>query len=504
MSLIEKILNWQAPSPQASAWTNPAWWSGGGEAISGVSVDPDTALKISTVFACVSLISETIASLPLVMYRYLNNEAGRERARTHPLYSVLHDQPNENQTAFEFIQMMQTHALLRGSGYAEIKSGSRGFADQLIPLRPDQVQKEKILSTGRVRYKVTNDDNSVRILTADQMFEVGGLSLDGWNTLSVVDYARNSFGLSLAAENYGSRFFRNDTRPGGVLQTEGRLSNDAAKRLKASWESSHSGGNQHRVAILEEGLKWQPVSITPEEAQFLQTREFSAEEIAGRWFRVPPHMVGLTSKTTSWGTGIEEMNIGFLTYTLRPWLTRWVQAIKRDLILAPQTYFADFVVEDLLKGDIASRYSAYATGRQWGWLSTNEIRQYENLNPVPGGDAYLTPMNMTTAEVDQPPVKALIPAHYQHLAEESAARLVRKEIAALGKIKDKPQPFSAMADFYDTHAALVAQAMRISQAMALAYCDIGRSEISENGFEAMADWDTRRVRLLAKMAIQKD
>ena len=394
MSLIRQLLGWGPGQPvQASGWTSPLWWGDVGNSVAGVAVGPETALKLSTVYACVGLLSETIASLPLVVYRYLENEQGRERARNHPLYTVLHDQPNETQTAIDFVQMMQAHALLRGSGYAEIVAGARGFADQLKPLHPDNVQKEK-LSNGSIRYRVRDEQGHPRVLNSDSIFEVGGLSLDGWNTVSVVAYARDSFGHTLATEQYGGRFFRNNSRPGGVLQTDAKLSKDAAQRIGRDWESFHSGGNQHRVAVLEQGLKWQAVGITPEEAQFLQTRELNAEEVC-RWFRVPPHMVGLTSKATSWGTGIEEMTIGFLTYTLRPWLTRWRQAIRRDLILAPERYFVDFVVEELLRGDIKSRYDAYAIARQWGWMSVNEIRQKENMNAVTGGDAYLTPLNMT-------------------------------------------------------------------------------------------------------------
>lgn len=501
MALIEKLLNWSGPSPvQASSPLSltEVWFTDSNA--SGIAVSPDTALKISTVYACVGLLSETIASLPIVVYRYLENEVGRERARNHPLYYVLHDQPNDIQTAFDFVQMMQAHALLRGSGYARIKAGARGFADQLIPYHPDNVRKEK-LPNGNVRYMVKDDGVTEKPVNNEDMFEVGGLSLDGWNTVSVVSYARDSFGLNLAAERYGSRFFRNDSRPGGILTAEGALKGDAAKRIKTEWESLHAGGNQHRVAVLEGGLKWQQVGISPEEAQFLGTREFQAEDVC-RWFRVPPHMVGLTSKATSWGSGIEEMNIGFLAYTLRPWLSRWTQAIKRDLILAPQTYFADFVVEHLLRGDIQTRYNAYAVGRQWGWLSVNEIRQYENLNPVTGGDQYLKPLNMV--DVNAPAAGPVGTAHYRLLAEESAARLVRKEIAAMSRAANDENRWDAVTKFYQDHIFLVSQAMCISTKKAAAYCFRGRDEVLEKGTSALSDWEPRRVLELADLALERE
>ncbi len=504
MSLIRKLLNIDSPV-KGSAWTNPLWWGDLGASTAGVAVGPDTALQASTVYACVNLLAETIAALPLIVYRYLDNDRGRDQARNHPLYFVLHDQPNESQTAFEFLQMMQTHALLRGSGYAEIISGKRGFVDQLIPLHPDNVIKEK-MGRGRYRYRVTDEDGRERLLNDENIFEIGGLTLDGWNTVSVVTYARDSFGLSLAAEKYGSRFFRNDSRPGGVLQTDNKLSRDAALRIKGDWETLHTGANQQRVAVLEQGLKWQAISITPDEAQFLETREFQAEDIC-RWFRVPPHMIGLTSKATSWGSGIEQMSIGFVTYTLMPWLTRWKQAISRDLIIAPERFFASFVVEGLLRGDIGSRYGAYATGRQWGWLSVNDIRRLENMNPVTNGDVYLQPLNMVEAgEIEIETANGGDQAHYYMLAEEAAGRVVRKELAAMTRAMLKTKGTGeawrmSVKNFYDEHAPYVAQTMRITLDQAIAYVDSGRTALLTDGPETMSDWNTARVADLARLAI---
>jgi HK97 family phage portal protein len=294
---------------------------------------------------------------------------------------VLHDQPNEQQTAMEFKDMLTGHVLLRGNGYAQILPGPRGPVDQLIPIHPDRVTVEK-LPSGRLRYQVIQDDGEKRPFNQEDIFHLRGPSKDGITGMDIITYAADSFGLTLAAERYGGRFFRNDSKPGGVLRTEKTLSDGAARRLKTSWEAAHTGSNQHRVAILEEGLEWQQIGISPEQAQFLGTREFQAEDVC-RWFRVPPHMVGLTSKATSWGSGIESMGIGFVTYTLMPWLTRWKQTISKDLIIAPETYFADFIVDGLYRGDIETRYNAYAIGRQWGWLNVNDIRRFENMNSIP-------------------------------------------------------------------------------------------------------------------------
>jgi HK97 family phage portal protein len=506
MSFILRMLG-ATPAPARNP-DDDRWWTGAAtQSVSGVHVDADTALKISTVWACVTLLAETIASLPLSVYRNRPDD-GRERARNHPLYEILHDQPNEQQTSAEFREMMTGHALLRGNAYAQIIPGPRGPVDQLMPIHPDRVTVEK-LPNGRFRYPVQQDDGSKRLFNQEDIFHLRGPSKDGIVGMSIVDYAIDSFGMAMSAERYGGRFYRNDSRPGGVLSTPNKLSKGAAGRLKSGWESAHTAGNQHRVAVLEEGLQWQQVGISPEEAQFLETREFQAEDVC-RWFRVPPHMVGLTSKATSWGSGIEQMGIGFVTYTLLPWLTRWKQAISRDLILAPQLYFADFVVEGLLRGDIASRYSAYATGRQWGWLSVNEIRGMENMNRVDNGDVYLQPMNMD--EAGQPPdnpQSAIHNPHYRLLAEEAAGRVVRKEIAALKKAEqrhgaDRQAWATAVLDFYADHVQHVAQTMRMPLNKSMDYCTAGQRELLTQGTAVLDEWQPRRVNDLVGLALEKD
>lgn len=503
MSFILRMLG-ATPTPSRNA-DDDRWWSGAAtQSVSGVHVDADTSLKISTVWACVGLLAETIASLPLVIYRNRDDD-GRERARNHPLYSILHDQPNEQQTAVEFREMMTGHVLLRGNAYAQIAPGPRGAVDQLIPIHPDRVTVEK-LPTGRLRYQVLQGNGGKRPFNQEDIFHLRGPSKDGITGMSVVDYAIDSFGLSMSAERYGGRFFRNDSRPGGVLSSPNKLSTGAAKRLKSSWEAAHTDGNQHRVAVLEEGLQWQQVGIAPESAQYLETREFQAEDIC-RWFRVPPHMVGLTSKATSWGSGIEAMGIGFVTYTLLPWLTRWKQAISRDLIIAPQAYFADFIVDALMRGNITSRYAAYATGRQWGWLSVNEIRSMENMNRVENGDVYLQPMNMEEAGIPPLSDEGIDAAHYHLLAEESAGRLIRKEMAAIANISKKHDEESdawktAVIDFYTTHQQLVSQTMRIPLNSAGWHCDGQMLDLFKNGIETTNDWLTTSATKLAALAIE--
>jgi len=487
MTFLQRLLGMTTP---ANDPTDDRWYAltaDGGTTISGVYVDSETALKLSVVYACDRLLAETIASLPALVYERLA-DGGRKRATNHPLYDVLHTAPNEYMTPFEFFDFMQHCAQMRGSGYAKIIPGRRGFVDQLLPIHPDRV-REIPLPGGKLRYQVRKDDGSYETLNDEDMLHLRGMSADGIKTVSVLTYARESLGGALSADRYGARFWRNGARPGGVLETDAKLDDGGYERVGDSWTAAHSGENQHRVAILEQGLKWHDVGMSNEDSQFLQTRTYNAED-ACRWFRVPPHMIGLTSKVTSWGSGIEQLSIGFVTYTLLPWLVRWQQAISRDLILAPQKYFVEFLVDGLLRGDIATRYNAYAIGRTNGWLSVNEVRARENMNPIDGGDKYegaqeapaqLRPFGPPPAEPPTPPAPEPgepaedegARAHYLALVHEAAGRVVRKEIAALRRVAsrspDASQWTHAVIEFFGDHARFVAQTMRIPDEKAQAY-----------------------------------
>lgn len=491
-SFILRLLG-VAPSSPRDPWSDRWWGVGTVGTVAGVPVDAEAAQKLSTVWRCVRLLSETVAGLPLVMFENVAGGEERRRAANHPLYEVLHNQPNAHQSAFEFWELMMEHVLLRGNAYALIQPGPRGPVDQMLPIHPDRVRVEK-LDNGRLRYQVRQPDGTETPVNDEDMFHLRGPSADGVTGMSIIDYAKESFGMGLAGEKYGARFFRNDSKPSGILSTDKKLSPGAKERLSSDWKAMHGGGNQHQVAVLEEGLNWQAVSITPEEAQFLQTREFQAEDVC-RWFGVPPHMVGLTSKATSWGSGIEQMSIGFVTYTLMPWLVRIQQAISRDLIIAPQRYFAEFVVAGLLRGDTLARYQAYQTGITTGFMTPNEARRLENMNPLPGLDEPLRPLNMGTAGGS---TDASSP-HYRMLAEESAARLVRKESAVVSR--DWPD-LEKLGRFYDDHASLVGQAMRVPFDVARGYCQGAMDELRGIGIDACNDWETRRVQALADLAIE--
>lgn len=380
--------------------TNPrdpvlaTWWGGGINSSSGQAVTADTAMRVAAVFACVRVIAESMAQMPLILYRQLDD--GKERAKDHPLYRILHTRPNRWQTPYEFKRMLAGHAVLRGNGFAEIlHTGGKGVAE-LIPLHPDRVRPFWYNDLPAYEYSPPNGSSRV-ILHAD-MFHLRGFSDDGLNGLNPIQLHREAIGLSLATEEHGARLFSNGVRPSGVLKMTSHFKDDEArKNFKKSWKEAYAGSSKSgETIVLEDGLDWTQIGMTSEDAQFLETRKFQRSEVASI-FRVPPHMIGDLERATN--NNIEYQSLEFLTHTLGPWITGFEQAVTRDLIeeTLQEELFAEFLVDALLRGDIGARYKAYATGRQWGWLSPNDILRKENMNPIPdekGGNEYLKPVNM--------------------------------------------------------------------------------------------------------------
>jgi HK97 family phage portal protein len=374
------------PAPSDDYWYNPV----GTSTSAGMRITPDAAKQIASVMACVRCISEDVGSLPLFIYRRLQN-GGKERASGHPLYDLLHDRPNRWQTAMEFREMLQAHVELRGNGYAQIVSGPRGPVDQLIPLHPDRVRVLPLKNAGEVRYEVKQLDGTKTILLQDEVFHLRGLSSDGITGEGVLTWAKETMGAGLAQQDYANRFWQNGGQPSGVLEHPGRLTDVAAKKLADSFQNRFTGANRHRVAVLEEGMKYNKLGITMLDAQFLEQRKFTRSEIAGL-FRVPPHKIGDLEKATF--SNIEQQSLDYVISCLQPRLIRWEQAISRDLILAPQVFFAEHLIDGLLRGDIKSRYDAYGSAITNGWITRNEVRLRENLNPIDGLDKPLQPLNM--------------------------------------------------------------------------------------------------------------
>ncbi len=370
------------------------------ETATGRSVTALGSLQSTAVFGAVRVLAESVASLPLIVYR--REGRSKRRAENHQLYPLLHDLPNPEMTSIELRETLMGHLALWGNAYCEVQRDRGGRVMGLWPLRPDRVEVQRDWG-GELIYQVMIGDplehNPEQVTLPKRLvMHLRGLGYDGVKGYSPIAMARQAIGLALATEEFGARFFGNGARPGAVLEHPGVLGDKAHDRLKNSWNMRHQGlDNAHRIAILEEGMKLHEVGIPPEDAQFLETRKFQVSEIA-RLFRVPPHMLADLERSTN--NNIEHQGLEFVMHTLRPWLVRWEQAIKRDLLTPAErtTYYAEHLIDGLLRGDIQARYASYAQGRQNGWLSANDIREMENLNPVDGGDVYLVPLNMIPAE----------------------------------------------------------------------------------------------------------
>lgn len=373
-----------------------------GSTTSGKPVNENTAMQMTAVYSCVRILSEAVAGLPLNLYRY-NDSGGKERAINHPLYKLLHDEPNPEMTSFAFRETLMGHLLLWGNAYAQIIRNARGEVVGLYPLMPNKMTVDRD-SYGRLYYLYQRTTEDIPSLGKEQqvylrpsdVLHIPGLGFDGLAGYSPIAMAKNAIGMAIACEEYGAKFFANGASPGGVLEHPGTIKDP--QKVKESWNSVYQGSNNaHKVAVLEEGMKYQAIGISPEQAQFLETRKFQINEIA-RIFRVPPHMVGDLEKSSF--SNIEQQSLEFVKYTLDPWVVRWEQAMCRVLLSDSEKpeYFIKFNVDGLLRGDYASRMSGYATARQNGWMSANDIRELENLDRIStelGGDLYLINGAMT-------------------------------------------------------------------------------------------------------------
>jgi len=453
---------------------------GGSSTDSGVSVTPDTALTYSAVYAAVRCIAESVSSLPLNYYERLPG-GGKMHAKANPLHTLLHDEPNPEMSSLQWREASMAHLLLHGNSYSEIVRDLEGNVVELWPIDPTIVTPKRTES-GELYYELNRGKS---FITAGNMLHIPGLSFDGISGISVIGLARQSIGLSMAIESFGAGYFGRGARPGGVLTFPGQLSPEARQNLRRSFEELHAGGaNSHRVALLEAGLKWEAIGVPPDDSQFLQSREFQIIEIA-RWFNLPPTKLKDLSKTSY--NSLEQMEISFVVDTLRPWLVRWEQQLNRKLIRPKDkgSFFFEFNVEGILRGDQASRYQAYSVGRNWGWLSVNEIRSKENLNPIgPEGDVYMQPMNMqalgtapTAAPATDPSLMATQPtpptlpnppattparSHESiilRLLDDAGERLQNVECSAVKRFANKPAEFLTKLDhFCSEHRARVVSA----------------------------------------------
>ena len=373
-----------------------SWAFSGGASASGVVVSPQTAMQSAAVYSSVKVLAESIGMLPLNLYRKdANNQ--RTLMAEHPLHVLCHDQPNEWMTSVEFWEMMVISLNLRGNAFAYINRNRSGQVVELLPLQPDMVQVQ-MGTDFQLQYDVSMPDGTFKRFAVGEIFHIRGMSMNGWQGISPISYARESIGLSLATEKFGGQLFKNGAKMGGVLEHPGKLSKDSYERIKASFDEAHSGDNAHKTALLEEGMKFSRISLSANDSQFLETRKYQRSEIAAI-FRVPPHMIGDLEKATF--SNIEQQSLEFVNYSLMPWLVRIEKAIKRDLMTPAErkNLTAKFNVSGLLRGDASARSALYHNGILDGWMTRNEARAAESelgivLNPLQGLDLPLIPLNM--------------------------------------------------------------------------------------------------------------
>lgn len=385
----------------ASEWLLKAM-AGGSQTYTGKSVAIADSLAISTVWAAVTYLTETISTLPLHVYRR-SADGGRSRATDHYLWPILRYQPNPEMTAVEFWEAAIGHLELWGNSYAEIERLGSGRVSALWPLRPDRMRVARS-QAGALEYTYTMPSGEQKTLPSYRILHLRNLSRDGIYGLSRIALAREGIGLALAAEEYGARTFSNGALPVGVLTHPKSLSVDAHKRLRDDWESMHRGlSNSHRVAVLEEGVQWQAAGMPNTDLQWIELQKLKASDFAAI-FRVPPHKVGIMDRATF--SNIEHQAIEAVTDTIRPRCVRIEQRLFQDLFTedGQKELYPEFLIDGLLRGDTATRTASYAVARANGWLNGNEIRALENLNPIPGpeGDEYWRPANILGATAPTP------------------------------------------------------------------------------------------------------
>ena len=427
----------------------------------GVQVNETSAFNASAVYACVRVLAESVAQLPLHIF-HRKSDGSRERAVTHPLYNILHIKPNPKMSSMVFRETMMGHILTWGNSYAGIERNGAGKVIALWPLRPDRVTvKDSPTDKNRVVYEYTNENGITFTLDMDAVLHVPGLGFDGVSGYSVISKMRESIGLSLGAEEYAARYFGDGARPPLALIHPGTLKSEGKKNLKEAWQKAYGGlQGSHKTAVLEEGITIEKIGFPPNDSQMLETRKFQISEIA-RAFRVPLHMIGELDRSTF--SNIEQQSLDFVKYSIGSWIRRYDEYYHIRLLDGDPSFFTEHLVDNLLKADIQTRYGAYAVARQNGWMNANEIRQRENMNDMDGGDIYLAPMNLTDIKmlgqiqkVVNPPVNANIRRlkegravdtainsrnriiqRYTPLFIETAQRLVTMEVKAIKRAVKK-------------------------------------------------------------------
>jgi len=378
-------------SEDRSPWSD--WWFEpvGVNSLSGVRVTADTAMRVTAVFACVAVLSESFSILPPVLYQ--RNGRKKKQITNHWLYNLLAKRPNRYQNAFEWREMMQGHLALRGNAYNRVIANFRGQITELLPINPDAISIQ-IDAKGDYNYKVKNRDGTEDIFARGEIWHLKGLSPDIYRGYSPIELARDAVGMAISAQNYGGKFFANDAKPaGGWIEFPGSFKDREARKIfRETWQEMQAGGNRGKTAVLDQGMQYHEIGINNTDAQFLESRKFSVEDIA-RLFRVPPHRIGHLERSTN--NNIEFQGLEFVTYTMAPWAERWEASIEAELLPEEDgDLFLEFDFARLLRGDSKSRAAFYQSSILTGWMSRNEAREAENMDPLDGLDEPLRPLNM--------------------------------------------------------------------------------------------------------------
>lgn len=519
-------------SPFSDYWYEPLM-----ETVVGKNITAESAMRVGAFYAGVRLIAETMGMLPAFVYRRLDGNA-KQKDTGHPLHDLIHVAPNDQQDALQWKEMMTAHAIMWGNGYSYIQTGGRGFVDQLIPMDPSRVEPEKI--EGELRYIVADGMGKKESYPADQIFHLKGFGY-GIKGISLLTAMREALGLALAQEEHGARYFQNAAIASGVYEHPGAMSADAQERFKTSLKREHVGiSKAHKMMVLEEGMKWHQISISNEDSQFLQSREFQVGEIA-RWLRLPPHILGDLRRATF--SNIQEQDLEFVKYAILPWAKRWESAMHRQLIMAQRKYFVEFILDALLRADFKTRMEGYQIAVNNGIMSRNEVRELENRNSYLGGDEFLMPLNMTTigglppdtsrprAALPTPALTVLLQASpgyrgilksqgqiasgdngnekAKKLARAAATRVIRKEIASVEKkaheyAKDAGRWEKWLRTFYGRHIQLVQESLQISRKEAARYCEEQITSLLDKGVGVMELWERDRVEGLMSRALAED
>lgn len=492
-------------SPWGDYWFSPVPFKG-----TPSSVTSEAAMRLTAVYACVRVLAESVSMLPFELYTESANGA-KTPNKKHWLYRLLAVRPNDFQNPLEFREMMQAHCALRGNAFARILTNGAGEVTDLIPLHPDRITIEMLIDNTRQvnwRYQHRNPDGTTTTLGRGEVFHLRGLSGDGVIGYNPIQAAREAVTTGLAAQDYGMRYFQNDATPGGWIEYPGQFKDDDQKRrFREQFQATQTGKHRHKTAVLELGMKYHQISVTNQDAQYLETRKFSVSEIA-RLFRIPPHLIGDLDKATF--SNIEQQSLEFILYTLMPWLTRWEAAIRYTFLEPEDGLNVEFPAKALQRGDSTARSAFYHNAILDGYMTRNEVRFAESMNPLPGLDEPLRPLNMveeneaeednegseqsasptvpgkqapanpTPPGVPKPPppnparsattASATADMRFFQIVAAAAERVARKETAMVQAALRAPVPAEAITDAYKKHVTFVEQALSVPNELAVEYC----------------------------------